>query len=71
MTVGHLLFAGMLTGYMLLAARVEERDLIEAFGEKYQDYRRRVPMFVPRLLGGSAVSSQVPAASMARDGVDG
>ncbi|HTU24627.1 MAG TPA: isoprenylcysteine carboxylmethyltransferase family protein [Pirellulales bacterium] len=49
MTVGHLLFAVVLTGYMGLAAIFEERDLIDHFGKQYQDYRRRVPMFVPRL----------------------
>jgi protein-S-isoprenylcysteine O-methyltransferase Ste14 len=48
MTVGHLLFAGVLTGYMGLAALVEERDLIAHFGDQYRDYRRRVPMFIPR-----------------------
>ncbi len=49
MTVGHLLFAGTLTVYMALAAIIEERDLISHFGRQYQEYRRRVPMFVPRL----------------------
>jgi methanethiol S-methyltransferase len=49
MTVGHLLFAGVLTGYMALAALVEERDLVSHFGRQYEEYRRRVPMFVPRL----------------------
>lgn len=49
MSVGHLLFAGVLSGYMLLAALVEERDLIAHFGRQYEDYRRRVPMFIPRL----------------------
>jgi len=49
MTAGHLLFAAVLTGYMALAALVEERDLIVHFGQRYEDYRRRVPMFVPRL----------------------
>jgi hypothetical protein len=49
MTVGHLLFAAVLTGYMGLAALVEERDLVAHFGSAYEDYRRRVPMFVPRL----------------------
>jgi protein-S-isoprenylcysteine O-methyltransferase Ste14 len=48
MTAGHLLFAGVLTGYMILAAHLEERDLVEYFGDKYRDYSRRVPMFVPR-----------------------
>ena len=49
MTAGHLLFAGVLTGYMALAAVVEERDLIDYYGPLYDDYRRRVPMFVPGL----------------------
>jgi methanethiol S-methyltransferase len=48
MTAGHLLFAGVLSGYMVLAALVEERDLIAHFGHQYEEYRRRVPMFIPR-----------------------
>ena len=48
MTAGHLLLAGVLTIYMAAAAVVEERDLIAHFGQKYLDYRSRVPMFVPR-----------------------
>ncbi len=49
MTAGHLLFAGSLTIYMGLAALVEERDLVAHFGRQYEEYRRRVPMFVPRV----------------------
>jgi protein-S-isoprenylcysteine O-methyltransferase Ste14 len=48
MTVGHLLFAGAMTFYMVLAACIEERDLIAYFGAQYVQYRRTVPMFVPR-----------------------
>jgi protein-S-isoprenylcysteine O-methyltransferase Ste14 len=47
MTAGHFLFASVLTGYMIAAAVVEERDLVAHFGDKYVDYRRRVPMFIP------------------------
>jgi protein-S-isoprenylcysteine O-methyltransferase Ste14 len=47
MTVGHLLFAGVLSGYMGLAALIEERDLIAHFGRQYEEYRRKVPMFIP------------------------
>ena len=49
MTIGHLLFAGVMTGYMGLAAIIEERDLVEYFGPQYEEYQRRVPMFLPRL----------------------
>lgn len=49
MTTGHLLFAGLMTGYMGLAALIEERDLIAYFGQQYEQYRRQVPMFIPRL----------------------
>ena len=48
MTVGHLLFTVATTGYILIALQLEESDLIEAFGEKYQKYREQVPMFIPR-----------------------
>lgn len=49
MTLGHLLFAIGMTVYMLIAVVFEERDLIAHFGHQYNEYRRRVPMFVPRL----------------------
>ena len=48
MTVGHLLFAGGMTAYVLVGAKLEERDLVAAFGDRYRRYRRDVPMFVPR-----------------------
>lgn len=47
MTLGHLLLAAGLTGYMLVAVIFEERDLVAHFGRAYEDYRRRVPMFLP------------------------
>lgn len=49
MTLGHLLFAVTLTGYMALAAQIEERDLVQHFGHEYETYRRTVPQFVPRV----------------------
>jgi methanethiol S-methyltransferase len=47
MTAAHLVFALGMTAYILIAIFFEERDLVE-FHEGYAEYRRRVPMFVPR-----------------------
>jgi protein-S-isoprenylcysteine O-methyltransferase Ste14 len=47
MTLGHLYFAFMTTAYILLAIQFEERDLVQHFGETYQQYRSGVSMLVP------------------------
>jgi methanethiol S-methyltransferase len=49
MTVAHMIFALVTTGYILFAIRLEERDLVSAFGNVYVDYRARTPMLIPRL----------------------
>jgi len=47
MTIAHLFFAVMTTGYMLVAIQFEENDLIKTFGQKYQDYKQTAPMLIP------------------------
>jgi methanethiol S-methyltransferase len=49
MTVAHLVFALVTTAYILVAIRLEEADLVSAFGDTYVDYRARTPMLIPRL----------------------
>jgi protein-S-isoprenylcysteine O-methyltransferase Ste14 len=49
MTVGHLLFTVATTGYILIALQLEERDLVNHFGEQYQEYRRKTSMLIPRM----------------------
>jgi protein-S-isoprenylcysteine O-methyltransferase Ste14 len=49
MTISHLLLAVVWTAYMLVAIQFEERDLVAHHGQSYADYRKRVPMVVPRL----------------------
>jgi len=49
MTIAHLIFALMTTGYILGAIQLEERDLVAAHGDSYRRYRDRVPMLIPGL----------------------
>jgi len=46
MTVAHLVFALASSVYILIAIRLEERDLL-AMHPQYRDYRRRVSMLLP------------------------
>jgi protein-S-isoprenylcysteine O-methyltransferase Ste14 len=62
MTAAHLFFAVVTTAYILIAIRLEERDLVQMHPE-YRGYRKQVPMLIPRIGGGN--STRPPVAESA------
>lgn len=51
MTLGHLLFAALATVYVAIGIHFEERNMAEAIGPQYEEYRRRVPAVLPLRVG--------------------
>jgi len=53
MTIAHLVFALATTAYIFMAIQLEEKDLIDTYGDAYKRYRQNVPMIVPVRIGKS------------------
>jgi len=49
LTSDRLLFNLLWTGWIIVGAWWEERDLVDQFGDAYREYQQRVPMLVPGL----------------------
>lgn len=49
-TADRLLFNVLWTAWVFVGTVLEERDLVETFGEPYREYQRRVPMLLPSRL---------------------
>jgi protein-S-isoprenylcysteine O-methyltransferase Ste14 len=49
MSQGHLLFAAATTAYILIGIQLEERDLLQEFGARYEAYRGRAGMLYPKM----------------------
>ncbi len=48
MTIGRLFFAIVTSLYIFIAVKyLEEKDLLNTFGEQYSDYKKKVPMLIP------------------------
>lgn len=47
MTIGHAIFTMGMTIYIFIGIYHEEKDLVNAFGEKYRTYRKQVPKIIP------------------------
>ena len=53
MTTNWLVFVVLATIYFLVGSLLEERTMVEIFGEQYEAYRQRVPWMVPFIKVGN------------------
>jgi protein-S-isoprenylcysteine O-methyltransferase Ste14 len=49
-TVNGLTVTVLADAYFLFGVFMEERRLVGLFGEQYREYRRRVPLMIPRFM---------------------
>lgn len=63
MTVGHLLFAMGMSLYILIGVYHEEKDLIQAFGDRYLGYIRSTGKFIPLRVRRNNIGSSLSTES--------
>ena len=68
MTAGHLTFAAVMTGYIMIALRYEERDLVDELGQAYLDYMDATPMLNPVKSVVRAITAEKGQRDRASDG---
>ena len=68
MTLGHLLFAAVTTAYIFVGIFLEERDLVDLFGDDYRRYRERVGMVIPLRRNSTATENSRPESAVQRSG---
>lgn len=59
MSLTHLFFALLLTGYIIIGSILEEKDLIRDFGDQYLDYKKSTGKFIPYFKRNKSNSTQV------------
>jgi protein-S-isoprenylcysteine O-methyltransferase Ste14 len=57
--LGALIVAGLSLPVIHLIVLLEERELVERFGDAYEEYRARVPRYVPRYSKSKSESSAI------------
>jgi protein-S-isoprenylcysteine O-methyltransferase Ste14 len=61
MTQGHLLFACVITGYILVGVKIEERSLLAILGDDYRRYMESTPGLLPLWSRRSVPAAPLPA----------
>ncbi len=54
LTIDKLLFNILWSSWIIIATKLEERDLLREFGDGYREYQTRVPMLIPYKIPGTA-----------------
>jgi protein-S-isoprenylcysteine O-methyltransferase Ste14 len=48
-TMTNLIVFILILIYTLIGIKLEEKKLVEQFGQEYEDYRKNVPMLIPKI----------------------